>query len=438
MKTYKNFLDKLINEVTLKGCYVFLRLDLNVPLSWDNKRKAFIITNKKRIISSLPTIIKLANKEAKIVILSHLGRPSISKETGKVNSEDRRKYSLDKITSCLKTLIDFPVDFSKELLGSISKNKIKNMHNSEILVLENLRFDIRESSKIDTSRESFVRDFLEVLPSSSSKKKNIFYVNDAFGVIHRKHASVYDLPLVLPSYYGYLIYRELEMLNRLINEPLSPYTVILGGSKIIDKLDVIKSLLPKANAILIGGGMSFTCLKSLGYKIGSSLCDNKQLLKIRNILLSESKSFNCDIVLPKDFIITNDIKNENSDYFSIDVNYIEKSKLGKHAIGVDIGPITCKIFQNIIFKSKTIFWNGPMGIYENKNFQKGTFKIAQSIKRCKNNNFSIIGGGDSIAAINKFKFTEKDYGYISTGGGASLRYLGNRNILPGLFPFYKK
>lgn len=387
----------------LHGKRVIVRCDLNVPLESGK------VTDDGRIRASLPTIKKLRDSGAKVIVISHLGRPEGAPD---------EKYSLLPVAKRLSELLGEEVVFASDTVGASAKNKIASAQPGSVTLLENLRFNQGEASKDSSEREVFAKQLAD---------HGDLLVSDGFGVVHRKQASVYELAKLLPSYAGELISTELKVLERLTVNPERPYTVVLGGSKVSDKLGVIENLLPKVNKLLIGGGMVFTFLAAMGYKVGKSLLEQDQIEKVKGFV-SRAKELGVELVLPKDIVV--------ADKFAADARFetvpssgIEASSFGQDAVGLDIGPIASSEFAQAILISRTVFWNGPMGVFEFESFANGTREVARALSETKG--FSVVGGGDSAAAVRKLGFSENAFDHISTGGGASLEFLEGKS-LPGL------
>lgn len=387
----------------LHGKRVIVRCDLNVPLESGK------VTDDGRIRASLPTIKKLRDSGAKVIVISHLGRPEGAPD---------EKYSLLPVAKRLSELLGEEVAFASDTVGASAKDKIASAQPGSVTLLENLRFNQGEASKDSSEREVFAKQLAD---------HGDLLVSDGFGVVHRKQASVYELAKLLPSYAGELISTELKVLERLTVNPERPYTVVLGGSKVSDKLGVIENLLPKVNKLLIGGGMVFTFLAAMGYKVGKSLLEQDQIEKVKGFV-SRAKELGVELVLPKDIVV--------ADKFAADARFetvpssgIEASSFGQDAVGLDIGPIASSEFAQAILISRTVFWNGPMGVFEFESFANGTREVARALSETKG--FSVVGGGDSAAAVRKLGFSENAFDHISTGGGASLEFLEGKS-LPGL------
>lgn len=385
------------------GQRVILRCDLNVPL--DGSR----ITDDGRIIASVPTIEELLSRGASVVIVSHLGRPDGAVET---------KYSLAPVANRLAELLDQPVAFASNTIGTSAETEVAKLVPGQVLVLENLRFNAGETAKDEQDRVAF---------ASELAKFGDLVVSDGFGVVHRKQASVYDLEKLLPSYAGFLIERELHVLRGLTNNPVRPYSVVLGGSKVSDKLGVIDHLLPNVDSLLIGGGMVFTFLAALGHKVGGSLLEVDQLDTVRGYL-AKAKELGVEVILPTDIVVASKFA-ADAEFFIASADAIEEGSFGASGLGLDIGPDSAKRFAEVISNSKTVFWNGPMGVFEFDNFANGTLVVAKALASV--DGLSVVGGGDSAAAVRALGFSDDEFSHISTGGGASLEYLEGK-VMPGL------
>ena len=372
-------------SLDVAGKRVFLRCDLNVPL------KDGEITDDGRIRASLPTITYLLDRGASLVIGAHLGRPK---------GEAKPELSLQPVAKRLSELLSQSVDF-------ITQDSAK------ILLLENLRFNSAETSKNDAERSAFAKDLAELVDS---------YVGDGFGAVHRKHASVYDLPALLPHAPGYLVQAEVEVLKKLTQSPQRPYGVVLGGAKVSDKIGVISNLLSKVDVMAIGGGMVFTFLAASGKEIGTSLVET-DLIPTVKVLMATAQSKGVKLVLPTDIVVASEFKQDSAS------SLVSADDIPVNQMGLDIGPESAAAFAAEIKKCKTVFWNGPMGVFEFPNFAHGTKVVAQALTEV--DGISVVGGGDSAAAVRALGFKDSDFGYISTGGGASLEYLEGKE-LPGL------
>jgi len=387
----------------IAGQRVILRCDLNVPL--DGSR----ITDDGRIISSVPTIKELLARDAKVIVVSHLGRPD-----GEVNL----KYSLEPVAKRLGELLGQEVAFATDTVGQSAKDAVAALPSGNVLVLENLRFNAGETAKSDEDRQAFAKQLAEL---------GDLVVSDGFGVVHRKQASVYDLQKLLPSYAGLLIERELGVLEGLTTNPARPYTVILGGSKVSDKLGVIDHLLPNVDSLLVGGGMVFTFLAALGHKVGSSLLETDQIETVRGYL-AKAEELGVRVVLPTDIVVASKF-GADADHVVTASDAIEESAFGATGLGLDIGPESAKAFAEVIKASQTVFWNGPMGVFEFENFADGTRVVAEALTQVQG--LSVVGGGDSAAAVRALGFEDNMFSHISTGGGASLEFLEGK-AMPGL------
>lgn len=385
-------------DLDVQGKRVFLRCDLNVPL------KGGVITDDGRIRASLPTINALLAKGASLVIAAHLGRPK-----GEVKAE----LSLAPIAARLSELLGKPVQFAGEITGADITAKTANLKQGEVLLLENIRFSAAETSKDESERSIFAQELASLAD---------YYVGDGFGAVHRKHASVYDLPKLLPHAAGILVSAEVEILKKLTNNPTRPFGVVLGGSKVSDKLGVISNLLGKVDVMAIGGGMVFTFLAAQGKEIGSSLVEAEMLDTVR-ALISEAHEKGVQLILPTDIVI--------APTFSADATptVVSADAIPPNQMGLDIGPVSAEAFADAIRGCQTVFWNGPMGVFEFPAFAAGTKVIAQALTEVSG--ISVVGGGDSAAAVRALGFSDDQFGYISTGGGASLEYLEGKE-LPGL------
>lgn len=387
----------------LKSKRVIVRCDLNVPL--DGSR----ITDDGRIIASLPTLNYLLGLGAKVIVISHLGRPDGSPVS---------KYSLEPVAKRLGELLETSVSFSSTTVGSEATNKVAKLGDGQVLVLENLRFNPGETAKEETSRLEFAKELASL---------GDFFVSDGFGVVHRKQASVYELPGLLPSSAGFLIQKELEVLTRLTETPERPYAVVLGGSKVSDKLGVIDHLLPHVNQLLVGGGMVFTFQAALGHKVGSSLLEVDQIETVRGYL-KRAEELGVEVVLPTDIVVASKF-GADAEVAITKASEIEETPFGSSGLGLDIGPDSAQAFADVIRSAKTVFWNGPMGVFEIEAFANGTKQVAQALSEV--DGLSVVGGGDSAAAVRILGFEDSAFSHISTGGGASLEFLEGKTM-PGL------
>ena len=387
----------------LQGKRVIVRCDLNVPL------QDGLITDDGRVQASLPTLNALLGQGARVVIVSHLGRPDGAPDP---------KYSLAPVAARLGELLGRTVAFATDTVGESATDAVARLADGDVVVLENLRFNAGETSKVDAERMQFAEQ-LATLGDA--------LVSDGFGVVHRKQASVYDLAGILPSAAGLLITTELDVLDRLTAKPEAPYTVVLGGSKVSDKLGVIGHLLPRVTSLLIGGGMVFTFLAALGHKVGGSLLESDQLETVRGYL-AEAERLGVKIVLPTDIVVASKF-GADAEYVTTPADAIEDTPFGATGLGLDIGPDSGRAFAEIIRGSKTVFWNGPMGVFELAPFAEGTHAVAAALTEV--DGLSVVGGGDSAAAVRILGFNDDQFGHISTGGGASLEFLEGKR-LPGL------
>ncbi|MBB2956505.1 phosphoglycerate kinase [Pseudoclavibacter helvolus] len=388
---------------SLTGKKVIVRCDLNVPL------KEGGITDDGRIRASLGTLRLLLDQGAQVIVISHLGRPKGAPEP---------QYSLAPAATRLGELLEIDAPLAADTVGEDAQRLVAGLEDGQLVVLENLRFNPGETSKDDAER----RAFAEQLASFADA-----FVSDGFGVVHRKQASVYDLPQIVPSAAGLLVANELEVLERLTSAVERPYAVVLGGSKVSDKLGVIEHLLPRVDSILIGGGMLFTFLAAQGHKVGSSLLESDQLDTVRGYLADAEKR-GVSIVLPTDVVVAASFS-ADAEHEVVPADGIESSAFGASGIGLDIGPETAKAFAAVINDSKTVFWNGPMGVFEFPAFAEGTRAVAGALTTVEG--LSVVGGGDSAAAVRTLGFADDQFGHISTGGGASLEFLEGKQ-LPGL------
>jgi phosphoglycerate kinase len=387
---------KTLSDLALQNKRVILRCDLNVPI------KDGVITDDGRIVASLRTIRKLLDAKCSIIVIAHLGRPK---------GEPSKELSLAPIAKRLGELLNEDVEFSSEITGLTTR--AQSLKAGQILMLENIRFISAETSKDEQERMLLAKEL-----STYAE----IYIGDGFGAVHRKHASVYELAKLLPHAAGELISSEVAVLEKLTLSPERPYGVVLGGAKVSDKIGVISNLLNKVNVIAIGGGMVFTFLAAQNKQIGKSLVET-ELIPIVKDLLNRAEQLGVKLILPTDIVVAKEFS-ESSQPTIVSVDEIPNDQMG-----LDIGPESAKYFAQEIVKCKTIFWNGPMGVFEFPNFAQGTKIVAQSLTQVQG--ISVVGGGDSAAAVRKLGFDDKQFGYISTGGGASLEYLEGKE-LPGL------
>ena len=387
----------------LRSKRVLLRCDLNVPLN-DG-----VIGDDGRIRASLLTIQYLVEAGARVLIASHLGRPQGAPDS---------KYSLEPIARRLEELLGQPVLFCSDTVGPVAKAASKLLEDGGVALLENLRFHPEETSEDPAERQELATEIASFVDLT---------VCDGFGVVHREQASVFELAKTVPSYAGFLIQAELEVLQKLTSNPAEPYTVVLGGSKVSDKLAVIGNLLPVVNSLVIGGGMVFTVLAAQGYAVGKSLLETDQIETVKGFL-KQAVELGVDIHLPVDIEIAESFKADAA-HQTVSVADMEASELGSDVMGLDIGPESALQFAEVIRNSKTVFWNGPMGVFEFEAFSNGTRVVAAALAEV--DGLSVVGGGDSAAAVRALGFPESSFGHISTGGGASLEYLEGKR-LPGL------
>jgi phosphoglycerate kinase len=387
-------LDDLLAE-GVSGRRILVRADLNVPLDGGQ------ITDEGRIRAVLPTVGALRSAGARVVVCSHLGRPKGAPEP---------KYSLAPVAARLGALLGTEVAFATDTVGDSAAATVAGLAEGEVALLENLRFNPGETSKDAGEREAFARQLAGAAEA---------YVDDAFGAVHRKHASVYDVPRLLPHFAGGLVLREVEVLRKLTATPDRPYVVVLGGSKVSDKLAVIEALLPKVDTLLVGGGMCFTFLKAQGHPVGSSLLEEDMVDTCRDLLSRAGGR----IVLPRDIVV--------AEKFAADAATatVAATEIPDGWLGLDIGPSTVAAFAEALSGARTVFWNGPMGVFEMAPFAAGTRGVADAITKV--DGFTVVGGGDSAAAVRTLGIDEASFGHISTGGGASLEYLEGKP-LPGL------
>ncbi len=387
----------------LAGKRVVVRCDLNVPL------RDGVITDDGRVRASVPTIEALVGQGARVVVISHLGRPDGAPDA---------KYSLAPVAERLGELLDAPVGFASDTVGADATDKVAALGDGEVLVLENLRFNPGETSKNEAERTAFAGELAAFADA---------VVSDGFGVVHRKQASVYELEQQRPSAAGLLIAAELDVLERLTESPERPYTVVLGGSKVSDKLGVIAHLLPRVDTLLIGGGMLFTFLAAQGHKVGSSLLEADQIDTVRGYI-AEAAERGVELVLPTDVVVAASFSAE-AEHVVAAADAIEETPFGASGLGLDIGPQTAADFAHRVRESRTVFWNGPMGVFELAPFAAGTLAVAGALTEVEG--LSVVGGGDSAAAVRQLGFSDDQFGHISTGGGASLEFLEGKK-LPGL------
>jgi phosphoglycerate kinase len=382
----------------LRGRRVLVRSDLNVPLD------GATITDDGRVRASVPTIARLRDAGARVLVTAHLGRPKGAPDAA---------YTLAPVAARLGELLGSQVAFATDTVGDSARSAVGSLTDGEVAVLENVRFNPGETSKDEAERGAFA-DALAGLADA--------FVSDGFGVVHRKQASVYDVASRLPHAAGLLVLAEVEVLRRLTSDPERPYVVVLGGSKVSDKLGVIDNLLAKADSVLIGGGMVFTFLAAQGHEVGSSLLEADQLDVCRTYL-REAADRGVDIVLPTDIVVAPEFAAQSP------ATVVAADAIPADQIGLDIGPDSAAAFADRIGAARTVFWNGPMGVFEMESFAAGTRAVTEALTRV--NGLSVVGGGDSAAAVRTLGFSDDQFGHISTGGGASLEYLEGKT-LPGL------
>jgi phosphoglycerate kinase len=387
---------KTLAELNPQNTQVVLRCDLNVPI------KDGVITDDGRILASLSTIKKLLEANCSIVIIAHLGRPK---------GERKSELSLAPVAIRLGELLKIEIEFSADIVGAGSK--VSGLKPGQILLLENIRYEAAETSKDEAERNGLATKL-----ASFGK----VYVGDGFGAIHRKHASVYELAKLLPHAAGDLVAGEVAVLEKLTKDPIRPYGVILGGAKVSDKIGVISNFLDKVNLIAIGGGMVFTFLAAQGKEVGKSLVEIDLIPTVKE-LMTRADTLGVKFLLPTDIVVAKEFAADSKP------TVVSSGSIPSDQMGLDIGPDSSAFFASEIKKCKTIFWNGPMGVFEFANFSNGTKVVAQALSEI--DGMAVVGGGDSAAAVRKLGFEDKDFGYISTGGGASLEYLEGKE-LPGL------
>ena len=382
----------------LRGKRVLVRSDLNVPLDGGT------ITDDGRIRASLPTIQQLTDKGARVVVVAHLGRPKV---------EPDPQYSLAPVAERLGELLGDEVAFAGDTVGDSARATVDGLADGQVALLENVRFNKGETSKDEAERSAFAEELAALADA---------FVSDGFGVVHRKQASVYDVAKLLPHAMGGLVAAEVDVLKRLTEQLDRPYAVVLGGSKVSDKLGVIDNLLGKADRLLVGGGMVFTFLKAQGHEVGSSLLEEDQVEVCREYL-QRAEDSGVDLVLPTDIVVAPEFKADAR------ATVVAADAMPADQMGLDIGPESAQAFAEALSDARTVFWNGPMGVFEFEAFSAGTRAVAQALTEV--DGLSVVGGGDSAAAVRKLGFDEAAFGHISTGGGASLEYLEGKQ-LPGI------
>ncbi|MGW5741290.1 phosphoglycerate kinase [Amycolatopsis sp. NPDC003861] len=402
--TVKN-LDDLLGE-GVQGRYVLVRSDLNVPLDGDR------ITDDGRVRAALPTIKKLADAGAKVVVTAHLGRPK---------GEQDPKYTLAPVAKRLSELLGAEVALAGDLVGESAKALTGGLADGGVVLLENVRFDARETSKDAVDRSELAAELGALVPGGA-------FVSDGFGVVHRKQASVYEVASVLPAYAGGLVLAELDVLKKLTDDLQGPYVVVLGGAKVSDKLGVIANLLTKVDRLIVGGGMAYTFLKAQGHEVGQSLLQEDQLEQVSGFL-AEAEKRGVELVLPVDVLAATE--------FAADAEHevVDSTAIPADRQGLDIGPRSRELFASKLADAKTVFWNGPMGVFEFEAFSGGTRAVAEAL--VKSDAFTVVGGGDSAAAVRQLGLPEDGFSHISTGGGASLEYLEGKE-LPGVVALEEK
>ncbi len=393
---------KSLDSLSYTGKRVFLRCDLNVPLQDDGTGKR-VITDDGRIRASLPTINYLLNSGASVVICAHLGRPK---------GERKPELSLAPIAERLRELLGREVVFASDVIGDSAKTAVGAIKPGGVVLLENIRYENAETSKSEEER----LDLAKKLANYAD-----LYVGDGFGAVHRKHASVFELAQLLPHAAGKLVSAEVEVLRQLTENPQRPYGVVLGGAKVSDKIGVITNLIEKVDVLAIGGGMVFTFLAAQGHPIGTSLFEAESIETVKSII-NRAKQRGVELHLPTDVVVAPKFADENP-------TTVAANSIPADQMGLDIGPESAAAFAAAISKCRTVFWNGPMGVFEFENFAGGTRVVAESLTKVKG--LSVVGGGDSAAAVRALGFADSDFGYISTGGGESLEYLEGKE-LPGL------
>jgi phosphoglycerate kinase len=382
----------------VSGKRVLVRSDLNVPLQEGR------ITDDGRIRASVPTIQTLAEAGARVVVTAHLGRPAGAPDPA---------YSLAPVAARLGELLGAPVAFATDTVGESAQQTVAGLADGQVALLENVRFNAGETAKDDAVRGAFAAELARLADA---------FVSDGFGVVHRKQASVYDVARLLPHAMGGLVAAEIGVLRRLTDTPERPYAVVLGGSKVSDKLGVIDNLLGKANTLLIGGGMVFTFLKAQGHEVGKSLLEEDQIPTVLEYL-RRAQDNGVEIVLPTDIVVADSFGDQAS------ARVVAADAIPADAVGLDIGPESGAAFASVVAKARTVFWNGPMGVFEQPAFAEGTRAVAEALTKVEG--LSVVGGGDSAAAVRALGFADDQFGHISTGGGASLEYLEGKE-LPGI------
>ena len=387
---------RTLNDIDFASKQILLRCDLNVPI------KDGQITDDGRIVASLKTIQRLIAANCSIIILAHLGRPK---------GERKAELSLKIVGERLSELLEMPVQFSSTIRGN--KRLARSLKPKQILLLENIRYEAAETSKEESERAALAQELASY---------GDLYIGDGFGAVHRKHASVFELAKLLPSAAGELIANEVSVLEKLTTDPTRPYGVVLGGAKVSDKIGVISNLLGRVNMLAIGGGMVFTFLAAKNLGIGKSLVEMDLIPTVKDLIDRADKE-GVELLLPLDIVVASEFSAES------EPSVVNCDEISDEKLGLDIGPASAKLFAEAIEKCRTVFWNGPMGVFEFPKYANGTKVVAQSLTKI--DGMSVVGGGDSAAAVRKLGFADSDFGYISTGGGASLEYLEGK-ALPGL------
>ena len=380
------------------GRNVLVRADLNVPLDGDT------ITDPGRIEATIPTLTALIEANARVIVMAHLGRPK---------GEPDPKYSLAPVADKLSELLGREVVLATDLVGESAREHVAAMSDSDVVLLENVRFDARETSKDAAEREALAQDLVDLVGEDAA------FVSDGFGVVHREQASVFEIAKRLPAYAGDLVEAEVKVLRRLTDDPERPYVVVLGGSKVSDKLAVIESLLPKVDRLLVGGGMCFTFLAAQGHNVGTSLLERDQIDTCKQLLADNGDK----LVLPVDVVCAAEFAADSP------ASVHPADEIPDDLMGLDIGPESVTRFADALDGAKTVFWNGPMGVFEMEPFAAGTRGVAEAI--AAGDSFSVVGGGDSAAAVRQLGIGEERFSHISTGGGASLELLEGK-VLPGI------
>jgi len=391
-----------LSDLDVAGRRVLVRVDFNVPFKKGVEPRE--ISDDGRIRAALPTISHLLEAGASVVLATHLGRPK---------GEPAAEFTLEPVAARLGELLSAKVIYATDVTGSDAQLKVANLQIGEVLLLENVRFDPRETSKVATEREALAKELAFFAD---------FFVSEGFGVVHRKQASVTDVAKLLPHAAGLLVEAEIRVFKKVLEDPDRPYTVVLGGSKVSDKLGVISHLLTKVNTLIVGGGMCFTFLKAQGHEVGNSLLEMEQIETVKGFLSSAIEN-NVKVLLPVDIVV--------ADAFAADANHkvVSIQDIEDGWIGLDIGPKSCEIFTDAIAASKTVVWNGPMGVFEMEAFAAGTKAVANAMTQ--SSAMTVVGGGDSAAAVRVLKLDENKFTHISTGGGASLEFLEGKT-LPGI------